>query len=262
MNSLDIISDISNRITELDNKITKTSKAASVAFSYLNTRLDNLPDYKKDISDIDIRVSYLNVITDKNKNDITITNSKIKDIDNTINVINDKISETNNDIDTSYSYITLLDSKVNTITISSIPSIQDSLSTFELKVSEIGDIQEKLNMVEDKLDEFTKLIDTLKEKMDQITFVPQNYLLVSKETPKINKLIDKIKNWFYILFHQKQIREERRLEEERIKAEIEAKRLRKEEEERLKQEEIARKKQQELQKKKDNRKKIQELIKK
>ena len=255
MNTLDIVSDINGRITELDNKITKTSKAATIAFSYLNSKLDNLPDYQKDLSDLDIRISYLSVLTDKNASNIISAENKINDIDRKLLVADNDVKETS-------SYITILDDKVNTITVSSLPSIQDSITTFEVKVSEISDIKEKLDTFENQLNDFTKQIDLLKEKMDQIVFVPQNYILVTKEPSKILKLIKKSKDWLYIVFHQKQIREERRLYEEQMKAKLEAERLRKEAEEKKRLEEIQRKKEQEIQKKKDSRKKIQELIKK
>lgn len=254
MNTLDIVSDINGRITELDNKITKTSKAATIAFSYLNSKLDNLPDYQKDLSDLDIKISYLSVLTDKNANNITSAEKKINDIDR-------KLLAADNDAKETSSYITILDNKVNTITVSSIPSIQDSISTFEVKVSEISDIKEKLDTFENQLNDFTKQIDLLKEKMNQIVFVPQNYILVTKEPSKIIKLLKKIKDWFYKIFHYKQIKEARKLYEEQIKAAFEAERIRKEEEEKRRLEEIQRKKEQEIQKKKDSRKKIQELIK-
>ncbi len=255
MNTLDIVSDINGRITELDNKITRTSKAATIAFSYLNSKLDNLPDYQKDLSDLDIKISYLSVLTDKNASNIISTENKINDIDRKLLVADSDAKETS-------SYITILDNKVNTITVSSLPSIQDSISTFEVKVSEISDIKEKLDTFENQLNDFTKQIDLLKEKMDQIVFVPQNYILVTKEPSKIIKLLKRVKDWFYIVFHQKQIREERRLYEEQMKTELEAERLRKEAEEKKRLEEIQRKREQEIQKKKDSRKKIQELIKK
>lgn len=255
MNTLDIVSDINSRITELDNKITKTSKAATIAFSYLNSKLDNLPDYQKDLSDLDIKISYLSVLTDKNASNIISTENKINDIDR-------KLLVADNDAKKTSSYITILDNKVNTITVSSIPSIQDSISTFEVKVSEISDIKEKLDTFENQLNDFTKQIDLLKEKMDQIVFVPQNYILVTKEPSKIIKLLKRVKDWFYKIFHYKQIKEARKLYEEQIKAAFEAERIRKEEEEKRRLEEIQRKKEQEIQKKKDSRKKIQELIKK
>lgn len=255
MNTLDIVSDINGRITELDNKITRTSKAATIAFSYLNSKLDNLPDYQKDLSDLDIKISYLSVLTDKNASNIISAENKINDIDRKLLVADNDVKETS-------SYITILDNKVNTITVSSLPSIQDSISTFEVKVSEISDIKEKLDTFENQLNDFTKQIDLLKEKMNQIVFVPQNYILVTKEPSKIIKLLKRVKDWFYIIFHQKQIREERRLYEEQMKAELEAERLRKEAEEKKRLEEIQRKREQEIQKKKDSRKKIQELIKK
>lgn len=151
MDSLKVISDINNRLTDLDEKISKTSKSSAVAFSYLYSRINDINNHDGKINDINNVVSYVsnditavkisassyytalkdnitdisnNVYAISIKNDETITgiNDRVKKLENAIDEINKKLD---NIIDCPYKYIIV--KKEPALIIKIFTSIHDAL---------------------------------------------------------------------------------------------------------------------------------------
>lgn len=122
MDSLQLISSINERISELDTKIVKTSKSASVAFSYLYSKIN---EFNKTDTDLE--------------NKIQFTNERLTYLSSKADIISNN----------SYSYyITLsdtLDNAINTSVTCTVNSIEEKLD--ELK-NEINKIKEKLIDIE------------------------------------------------------------------------------------------------------------------
>lgn len=226
MNTLDLVTDLNSRMRELDDKLNKISKSASVAFSYLYGKLENIDKYELKVNDFEDRL-------------ISIKNSVKENIDNVENKLPDiekNISDT-------------------TITLSELK--QDISELKEYK----SQIDTKLIEHSDSINQISYVITDINEKLNSIIELPNNYISIKKEPSIFNKLINKISDIFYIIFHQKQIKEERkRLEEEERKRQEEAERKRQEEAEKQKRklEEIKKKKEQaEI----DKKNKIKNLLK-
>ncbi|MBQ3415874.1 MAG: hypothetical protein IJH39_11200 [Clostridia bacterium] len=185
MDSLKIISDINDHLTTLDAKVDKTSKSASLAFSYLY--------------------------------------SKVEQIDNcvdTFKVLEEKVSYVASDIEKtklySYSYFT---------------SVNGNCADIKLTTSNsIIYINDKIKEIENRFDEIDTKLDAINERLIKIIDCPEKFIVVKQEPPIIIMFFRSIHNWFYRLFHAKQIREEqeRIAEEERKKQEAEEERKKKE----------------------------------
>ena len=119
MDSLQLVGEINTRLTELDNKINKTSKSASVAFSYLYTKIN---DFNKTDSELENKINY--------------TNERVSYLSNKSDIISSN----------SYSYFVTLSKNMDNLIVSSVTnnftSLQDELITLK---NEINDIKLKLN---------------------------------------------------------------------------------------------------------------------
>ena len=197
MDSLNVIGDINSRISYLSNKIDITSKSATIAFSYLYQKIEEVPnytsEYKEDMNNINIKFSYYSNFITNNTNNIESIKSQLDNINNYKN---------------------------------------------------------EINIIKSELNNLKQLINQINQKFDSIINAPEGYLVIKKEST-FDKIKNKISNFFYVIFHQKQIKEQKRLLEEKKKEE-EQKRL--EEEQKRK---IAEQKKQE-----QSRQKIKELLKK
>jgi len=216
MDSLNIISDIGKHITELNEKLDKNSKATTIAFSYLYSKIEDLDKNQVDSKKLSERVTYFKTA----------------------------LSDTNSDISRLSSYVTKLNNDSNNYIINTVSPLEAEIKDIK---KEISDIKESITII----NEFIKKIEE----------TPDNYILIRKEN-NFKKFIDKINNFFYRIFHQKQIKEQIRLQQE----EEERKRLEEEERKRKIEEENKRKIElkriEEEKKKEESRKKIKELIKK
>ena len=203
MDSLNLVSDINSRLSYLSNKVDVTSKSASIAFSYLYQKIEEIPDYSKDIDSMNIKISYYSNITSDNTTKIETIKA---DNSNYVVSINDEIINVN---------------------------------------KEFSNIKKQIEDIQNQINEFNT-------KLDKIISAPEGYIVVKKE----HKLLKKISDFIYRIFHQKEIQEQRRLLEEKKKQEEELKR---QEEERLKKEE-EKKKLAEKKKQEQSRQKIKELL--
>ena len=122
MDSLQLISSINERISELDNKIIKTSKSASVAFSYLYSKIN---EFNKTDTDLE--------------NKIQFTNERLTYLSSKADIISNN----------SYSYfVTIsndLDTVINSTVTTTVKSIQDELNEIR---KDINELKEKLVDIE------------------------------------------------------------------------------------------------------------------
>ena len=176
MDSLNVISDINKHITELSNKIETTSKASSVAFSYLYSKIEDLSKLNRDIDNLDIKVSYFHSVLGEEKRNIS---SYISGLHN--NII--KLEEDNSN------YCITVNGTIDIIT-NSINSVKDEFN------------EEFKNIKKD--------IELINKRLDSIINVPQNYIVVKKST-KLYEFFKLIGDFFYKVFHYKKIQEERRI---------------------------------------------------
>lgn len=124
MDTLQLVSSINERITELDNKITKTSKSASVAFSYLYTKIN---DFNKTDSDLENKINFTN-------ERLTYLSSKTDLVSNN-----------------SYSYFVTLSDNLNSVITCSVDS------TFNDLKKEIEDLKTSVNEIKEKLVDIDKV---------------------------------------------------------------------------------------------------------
>lgn len=125
MDSLKIVSDINDRITKLENNVTKTSKSASVAFSYLYGKIE-----------------------------------KVDDCISSCDTINTKMSTISSDVEKSnlysYSYFTSLKSNIAEITLNT-NLVQTSLN------DEIEKINKRFDNIEKQVENLNKRLDDIIE---------------------------------------------------------------------------------------------------
>jgi len=230
MDSLNLIGDINNRISYLSNKIDVTSKSASIAFSYLFQKITEVPNYKEDINNIktnvggiDTRLTYCSYV---------ITNSLEPTVASLL-------------IDNNNSTVSL--NNANT----QINSIKNTLNKYN---NDISSMKSDLNDIKET-------VKDLSEKITNILTCPDGYIVVRKQST-FKENLKKIGDFFYKIFHYRQIKNEKiRIEKEKQEAEL----RRIEEEKRLEQERKEaelRRKQEEEKTKQLNRSKIKELLKK
>jgi len=125
MDSLKIISDINDHLTTLDAKVEKTSKSASLAFSYLYGKIEQVDDCVNTFKQLDEKVTY--VVSDIEKTNIY-----------------------------SYSYFTSLKANITDIKLANsndVISLNDTIGSLNKKINEI---ETKMQLIDEKLD---KIID-------------------------------------------------------------------------------------------------------
>jgi len=119
-----------------------------------------------------------------------------------------------------------------------------------------------INKLADSLNSFASELAELKKQVNKIETCPEKFIMVKAQRSGMNKLIDKLSEFFYKLFHQKQIRLARKAaEEEKIRLAKEEEERKAAEVERLKREQEE-KELEEQRKKKETRSKINNLLKK
>ena len=245
MDTLNLVSDINNKITSLEAKIEKTSRSASVAFSYLYSRLDAAYEVTPELVN-SMNVKYDDMLTKYSytglllSNLTTSVNSYVTDLNSYISSLNSYVQDINNKLGdyTTNDSLNMTLSIKNTITENAINKLAESLNSIASELAE------------------------LKEQVNKIETCPEKFIMVKVERSGMNKLIDSLSEFFYKLFHQKQIRLARKAaEEEKLRLAKEEEERKAAEAERLKREQEE-KELEEQRKKKETRSKINNLLKK
>lgn len=244
MDTLNLVSEINNKISALENKIEKTSRSASVAFSYLYSRLDAAYSVTPEAVS-SMNVKYDDMLTKYSYTSILLSNMSY-DVNSYVTVVNSYIDNIN-------SYITDINSKLSDFTTN---------DTFNRTLSIKSNITDAaINELRKSIEKITLEVAEIKEQVNKIETCPEKFIIIKAKRSGINRLIDSLSEFFYKLFHQKEIRLARKAaEEEKIRLA--------EEEERKKQEEIERQKLEaekakkaEQRKKNETRSKINNLLK-
>lgn len=244
MDTLNLVSEINNKLAALDAKIEKTSRAASVAFSYLYSHIDSsyvvTPEL---VSSMDVKYddmltkySYMNILLSNLSDDM---NSYVTTINSDLDKINSYITGINN----SLSYYTTNDS------VNKVLSIKGSI------------IDNSLSKLEKSIEDIKNEIIEIKAQVNKFETCPEKFIMIKAKRSIINRIIDWFSEFFYKMFHQKQIRLARKAaEQERLEQEEREKqaKLAAIEKEKLENEERTR---EEIRKKNETRSKINNLLK-
>ena len=197
MDSLKIISDINTHLSELDDKITKTSKSTAVAFSYLYSRINDIDTNNDRMDKIDVKLSYIT-------NDVNTT----------------RIS--------TYSYYTVLKDNIS--------SVSNNVYSLSIKNDEtITGIGDRISKLENEVDKINKKLEKIIEAPERYIVIKKEQPFYIKIFNKAKDTLYKMFHLKQIKQERERIAEleKQRIEEAKRKAEeAEKQRLLKEQQER------------------------------
>lgn len=203
MDSLKLISDINNRLTDLDTKITKTSKSSAVAFSYLYSRINDINGHDDKINDINNAVSYVS-------SDITA----VKIASNSYyTILKDNITDISNNV---YS-ISLKNNDTVSSIIDRIEKLENNINEINKKLENIINCPDKYIMVKKK----PALIIRIFTSIHDVLYKVFHYKQIKQERERIAEIerqkAEEEKRRIEEAERQRQLKEQQDREEKRKK---------------------------------------------